>query len=261
MNRYSFVNENGLASLKALSQEKPDLFLDANPDALVVAMEERVGTSDLWDAPLDLKADLSSLNEVEQGGPDTDARNARLVRNGLGHLPPSEGLNEHRWDSINCFVLPRYASVRWSHVQPKDPERLPSFVARHWLNGGQVGARQDNSIARLWWLGELSERAAEHTDMYSADELLDAMAGNVNLYHQLLSRPILLSRSKLVAAIYEVFLDGNDYLGSTKYANQMLGSLNFMAAQVSLDLMDVSELRDAVEEAKPPKDPQAVATG
>ena len=42
---------------------------------------------------------------------------------------------------------------------------------------------------------------AEHTDMYRADELLDAMAGNVNLYHQLLSRPILLSRSKLIAAI------------------------------------------------------------
>ena len=86
------------------------------------------------------------------------------------------------------------------------------------------------------------------------------MAGNVNLYHQLLSRRFLLSRSKLVAAIYEVFLDDNDYLGSTKYANEMLRSLNFIAAQVSLDFMDISELREAVEEAKPPKDPQAVAT-
>ena len=129
-------------------------------------------------------------------------------------------------------------------------------MKRHWLDGGQVGARQDNSIARLWWLAELSARAAEHTDLYSADELLDAMANNVNLYHQLLSRPILLSRSKLIAAVYEVFLDGdNDYLGSTKYANEMLASLNFEAAQVSLDFMDMSELRQAVEEAKPPKEP------
>ena len=255
MSQYQFVNENGLVALKSLSQEKPGLFLNANPDELAVAMEMRAGTPDLWDAPLDLKADISSLNEIEQGGPETDARNARVIQNGLGHLPPSEGLNEHRWASINCFVLPRYASVRWSHVQPKDPSRLPSFVARHWLDGGRVNARQDNSIARLWWLGELSERAAEHTDMYSADELLDAMAGNVNLYHQLLSRPILLSRSKLIAAIYEVFLDSNDYLGSTKYANEMLASLNFMAAQVSLDFMDVTELREAVEEAKPPKGP------
>ncbi len=256
MSQYQFVNENGLATLMSLSQEKPGLFLDANPDELVVAMEMRAGTSDLWDAPLDLKADITSLNEIEQGGPDTDARNARVVRNGLGHLPPSEGLNEHRWASINCFVLPRFASVRWSRVQPEDPSRLPSFVKRHWLDGGQVGARQDNSIARLWWLAELSARAAEHTDLYSADELLDAMANNVNLYHQLLSRPILLSRSKLIAAVYEVFLDGdNDYLGSTKYANEMLASLNFEAAQVSLDFMDMSELRQAVEEAKPPKEP------
>ena len=83
------------------------------------------------------------------------------------------------------------------------------------------------------------------------------MAGNVNLYHQLLSRPILLSRSKLIAAIYEVFLDSdsdNDYLGATRYASEMLASLNLLAAQVSLDFMDMTELRAAVEGAKPPKE-------
>ena len=256
MNLYHFANENGLAALKLLAQEKPSLFLNADPDVLIKSMEARVETSDLWGDPLGLKADLSSLNEIERGGPETDARNARVVRNALEHLQPSEGLNEHRWASINCFVLPRFASVRWSHVQPNDPDRLPSFVTRHWLDGGKVDARQDNSIARLWWLGELSKRAAEHTDMYSADELLDAMANNVNLYHQLLSRPVLLSRSELIAAVYEVFLDGdNDYLGSTKYANEMLASLNFTAAQVSFDFMDMTELRQAVEEAKPPKGP------
>ena len=258
MSQYHFVNENGLAALKSLSQGNPALFIDADPDGLVAAMETSAGTSDLWGAPLDLKGDFSSLNEIEESGPGTDARYARVVRNGLGHLPPSEGLNEHRWASVNCFVLPRYASVRWSHVQPKDASGLQRFVARHWLDGGKVNARQDNSIARLWWLGEFSDRAAEHTDILSADELLDAMAGNVNLYHQLLYRPILLSRSKLIAAIYEVFLDSdgdNDYLGATRYASEMLASLNFLAAQVSLDFMDMSELREAIEEAKPPKGP------
>ena len=148
MSQHRFINENGLTALKLLSQEKPSLFIDAEPDELVTAMEAKAGTSDLWDAPLDLKADLSLLNEIEKGGPGMDARHARIVRNALGHLPPSEGLDEHRWASVNCFVLPRYASIRWSQVQPKEPERLPRFVARHWLNGEQVGARQDNSIAR-----------------------------------------------------------------------------------------------------------------
>ena len=233
MSQHYFVNENGLAVLKLLSNEKPSLFIDADPDELMAAMEVRAETSDLWDAPLDLKGDLSPLNEIKEGGPGTDAQYARVVRNALGHLPSSEGLNEHRWASVNCFVLPRYASVRWSHVQPKDDSGISRFVLRHWLDGNRVNARQDNSIARLWWLGEFSHRASEYTDMLSADEILDAMADNVNLYHQLLSRPILLSRSRLIAAIYEVFLDSdsdNDYLGATRYANEMLASLNFLAA-------------------------------
>ena len=256
MKEYHFVNEDGLATLKLLAQEKPSIFVDAKPDALIAAMEDRAETTELWDDALDLKGDLSPLNEIEQGGPASDGQYAREVRNALGHLSPSEGLNEHRWATINCFVLPQFASVRWSHVQPAETSRLASFVSSHWLSGGRVSARQDNSIARLWWLNEFSKRAAQHTAMYSADELLDAMADYVNLYHQLLSRPILLSRPRLLAAIYEVFLDSdNDYLGATRYANELLSSLNLIAAQVSLDLMDMTELRNVIEEAKPPKEP------
>ena len=255
MNQYRFVNEDGLATLNYLSHKKPSLFLDADTNALGEAMEKRAATSDIWDTPLDLREDISSLNRIQVPGPETDFQHARVVRNALGHLPSSEGLNEHLWATINCFVLPRYVSMRWSHVQPKDSKRLPNFVQSHWLDGGKVSARQNNSVARLWWLGEFSARAAEHTNLHSADELLDAMAQNVNLYHQLLARPNLLARSRLVAVIYEVFLEpGNNYLGATRYANEMLASLNLTAAQESLDFMDMDELREAVEGAKPPKE-------
>ena len=189
------------------------------------------------------------------GGPTTDAGFTPLVRYALNHLPPAEGLNEHRWATINCFVVPQYVSVRWSNVLPKDKKRLPAFVGRHWLDGGKINARQDNAIARLWWLGEFSERAARHTVSYDRDDLLGAMANNVNLYHQFLSRPNLISRDRLLAAVYEVFLDDNDYLRTTKYASQLMAALNFRAADVSLDFMDMSELREVVEEAKPPKEP------
>ena len=255
MTQYRFVNEDGLAALNSLSHEKPSLFVDADPNALGEAMGERAETSDIWDAPLDLREDISSLNQVQDSGPKTDSEYARLARNALAHLTPSDGLDEHRWATINCFVLPRYVSMRWSHVQPKDSKRLPGFVKSHWLDGGKVSARQNNSVARLWWLGEFSARAAEHTDMHTAGALLDAMANNVNLYHQLLARPNLLARSRLVAVIYEVFLEpGHDYLGATRYANEMLTALNLTAAQASLDFMDVNELRETVEGAIPPKE-------
>ena len=256
MAQQKFVNDSGLAALNSLASDSPGLFLSADTDALIDEMERRVDTSDLWGGPLDIKGDISELNDLETSGPDTDAEYTRIIRNALGHLPPAEGLNEHRWATINCFILPKYVQVRWSNVEPKTEDGLPAHIQRHWLRGGIVDARRANAIARLWWLGEFSDRAARYSDMYNENEILEAMAHNVNLYHQLLSRPNLLSRSRLLAAIYEVFLEpDNDYLRTTRYANEMLESLNFMAAQFSLDFMDLPELREVVEEAKPPKEP------
>ena len=255
MAEQKFVNDNGLAALNRLATDDPKLFLSADPDALIVAMERLLDTSDLWGGPLDIKGDISELNQVEIDGPTTDAQFTPVVRNALGHLPPAEGLNEHRWATINCFLLPQYVQIRWSDVEPKTTDRLPGHVQRHWLRGGTVDARRANAVGRLWWLGEFSDRAARYSHLYNEDEILEAMSHNVNLYHQLLSRPNLLSRSKLLAAIYEVFLEpDNDYIRTTRYANEMLQSLNFIAAQVSLDFMNLPELREVVEEAKPPKE-------
>ena len=250
-----FVNDTGLEALKYLARTEPKVFLASDPKNLMAKTKEVAGTSEVWGPVLDLQSELTSLEDIDVGGPSTDAQFAPLVRHALNHLPPAEGLNEHRWATINCFVIPKYVTVRWSNVLPKDSKRHSAFVQRHWLEGGRVDARQDNAVARLWWLGEFSERAAKHTGLYDRDELLDAMANNVNLYHQFLSRPNLISRDKLIAAVYEVFLEDNDYLRTTKYASQLMAALNFRAADVSLDFMDMTELREAVEEAKPPKEP------
>ena len=250
------VNDDGLFALMRPADEKPELFLDPDPLELEKAMAERARTENLWGNPLGLREELSPLNELATGGPGTDAAFIPLLRKGLGHLPPAEGLNDYRWNTINCFVIPQYTKIRWSDAEPNDEKRLPAFVKRHWLDGHLTDARQNNSADRLWWLGELSERAAKYSDQYDSTDFLEAMAGNVNLYHQLLYRRNLASRSKLVAAIYEVFLeDGNDYLSQTKYASEMMSTLNYLAADVSLDFMGVDELRDIVEEAKPPKGP------
>lgn len=253
---HRMVNDDGLEALKGLARQEPTLFTNPDAERLMGRMMEYSGTTDVWGPPLDLKADLSELNHIESGGPTTDASFVPLVRDALEGLPPSDGLNEYRWATINCFVIPKYVPTRWNTSNmAEDPEKLSRFVESHWLRGSEVGARRANAVARLWWLGELSSRAAIYSQLYNEEDILDAMANNVNLYHQLLSRPNLLSRARLVAAIYEVFLDGdNDYLGATRYASEMLRSLNFNAADVSLDFMNLTELREAVEEAKPPKE-------
>ena len=251
------MNDDGLRALKQLSYEMPELFIKADADTLKKQMEESAQKDTLYGDYIHIRSDLSSLNGLTHGGPGTDASFAQLVRQAFGYLPPSEGLNDYRWATINCFIIPQYVKIRWPlpGIQVGDEKKLSSFVQRHWLNGHRTEARQDNAIARLWWLGELSGRAARHSERYTEEDILNAMASNVSLYHQLLYRPNLVSRSKLVAAIYEVFLDDNDYLKATRYANEMLSALNYRAADISFDVMNISELRDIVEEAKPPKEP------
>ena len=249
-----FINDTGLDALKHIAGKYPDVFLESDPDALEKRIVNLAETEDIWGSELDVRTDLAELNNIDVSGPETDSRFAPLVRHSLQHLPPAEGLNERRWATINCFIVPQYVSKRWNNALPKDEKRVSRFVERHWLNGAKVDAIQDNAIARLWWLTEFSQRAAKHSALYDENDILDAMANNVNLYHQFLSRPNLISRDKLIAAVYEVFLDDNDYLRTTKYASQLMSALNFLAAEVSLDFMDVAELREVVEEAKPPKE-------
>ncbi len=248
------LNDRGLLALNQMAKDVPRMFMQANPDALMERVRQEAETDDIWGAPLDLKADISSLNANDLGGPANDAKYAKTVRAALGHLPSSEGHDPNLWATINCFVIPQYVATRWpyryKYRDDDEHRRLTSFVERHWLNGQLASARQDNAIARLWWLVEFSKRAAAYSDVYDADDLLHAMANNVTLYHQFLARPHLLSRSVLSAAVYEMFLDGNNHLRSMDYANPLMQSLNFMADNVSLDLMNPIELREAVEEAK-----------
>ena len=258
MTEQKIINHTGLTALRELAQRSPGIFIDADLDVLHSAVTEAAKGQSTWSpTPLDLRGDLSPLNAIQKSGPDTDREFAWVVRGTLGHLTAARGLDEYIWATINCFVIPRYVSVRWqSSNQANKPEHLPAFVRRHWLDGGTTEARQDNAIARLWWLGEFAARAAQHSDWIDDDQMLDAMANRVNLYHQLLRRRYLCSRPKLVAAIYEVFLsDSNDYLNVTRYASELLRTLNFLAAEKSLDFMSVAELREVVEEAKPPKEP------
>lgn len=249
------LNDDGIYALKRLARTRPNVFIEGDSDDLQSEMLRIADIEDLWHGDVGLKCDISEMNTLDRSGPSSDAAFVPLVRQALGYLPPSEGLNDYRWATINCFVSHKYVQMRWSNALPKEKQRLPAYIERHWFSGHKAEARQDNAIARLWWLGELSHRAAERSERYTEDDILNAMASNVNFYHQLLYRPNLLSRPKFVAALYEVFLeDGNDYLNATRYSNEMFRALNYRAADVSLDMMTLSELRDVVEDCQPPKE-------
>ena len=254
MNEINRLNENGYRALTNLARSEPSLFTEADPDRLRNTMTEEAGDEDVWEheRPLTLRVSLEPLNWVGEGGPVTDARYARIVRQALPDLSLSDASDDLFWASINCFALARYVPIRWSTSNTRNTKPT-NFVNDHWLKFGSQG-RRANAAARLWWQGELSQRVSAHSK-HSAAELLEAMSGNVSLYHQTLSRPYLMANPRMTAAIYETALDGNDHLFQTTPASDLFKSLNLSAGAIALDLMDDEELRAVVREAVPPKKP------
>ncbi len=248
MNALKLINETGYEALQSLAQRSPKLFTVPDIDLLQASMLTEVGTSDVWRQTIVLECSLAPLNGIEEKGPGSDARYSKIIRQALSGIDIADGPDKSLWASINCFAIADYVPIRWetSNIRHSNPE---GFVNKHWLKSGS-SARQDNAAARLWWLGEISERVSRHSK-YSADDLLDAMANNVNLYHQTLSRPRLLANSKLVAVIYESAIEGNAHLYQTKYANAMYKSLNARYNAATLASMNLSELRAVVADAVP----------
>lgn len=248
MNALKLINETGYKALQSLAQRSPKLFTVPDIDLLQASMLTEVGTSDVWRQTIVLECSLAPLNGIEEKGPGSDARYSKIIRQALSGVDIADGPDKSIWASINCFAIADYVPIRWetSNIRHSNPE---AFVNKHWLKWGSSG-RQDNAAARLWWLGEISERVSRHSK-YSADDLLDSMANNVNLYHQTLSRPRLLANSKLVAVIYESAIEGNAHLYQTKYANAMYKSLNARYRAATLAAMNLSELRAVVADAVP----------
>ena len=250
MRKSECVNEAGYKALRSLADTQPELFTQPDPNRLREAMRKDAGTENIWRETVALECSLEPLNSVRQSGPDTDAYYARIVREALSRISLSDASDELLWASVNCFAVADYVPKRWDTSNTRNT-KPGQFVDRHWLRGGPDG-RESNAVARLWWLGEISERVSRFSK-YSADELLDAMANNVNLYHQTLARRYIVSNPRLVAAIYDIAIDGNEHLFQTKHANQMFKSINVRAGATALDLLEDDDLRAIVKEALPPK--------
>ena len=251
MESVRIVNDEGYKALQRLADTEPGLFITPAPQTLLERMTQEAGTDDVWDFTLELHASLDSLSQETISGPRPDAIHAKTLSTALPGLTPASASDGYLWASINCFAIPDYVPVRWSTSNNK-ATKPSNFVRDHWIQYDGGEGRKWNAAARLWWMAELAGRIANYSG-HNPDDLLATMAGNVNFYHQTIDRRYLAANTKLLAVLYDVFLDGNEHLNSTKAVSDMLKSINLRAGASALDLMDYEELRGIVEEAKPPK--------
>lgn len=246
-----YVNDTGYKILERIALAEPGLFFAGK--LLRDRLEELAKGESYYDRSVPLDVSLAPLNRIREDGPGTDADNAPIIYQALSSVTPAEASDALLWASINSFCLSPYIPIRWgkSNLRQNDLKNS-AFVIRRWLWQG-TESRIWNAAARLWWLAELATRASEFSKN-SVETLLGTMANNVGLYHQLTSRTFLAANAKVVAAIYDVALDGSEHILEFTYANQLMKALNLRAGTVSFDLFGYDELYEIVEKSLPPKE-------
>jgi len=244
------LNQSGYHILEELAETVPYIFIEGGTRLLKMSLDFLAAKRN--ERPFDprdikLKVPLDTLNtQITEEGPGTDAGFVPLVRQATAGIAMDQIDQKMFWTSINCLVLSPYIAERWStsHLLKKEPDR---FVQKHWFWMG-AESRCWNASARLWWLGEMSLRASEFS-IHSTDTLLRVMAGNVGLYHQLMSRAYAVNDPVLTAAIYDTALTGNKQLFQTDNANELFKNLKPKAD--TFNGLDYYELCQIVENSLP----------
>ncbi len=261
------VSPKGFSELQTLAFEQPETFyLTPSATDLKTILETRyadkgIPIEELYEGTITLQADLTPLNSGENQTDQTDAENAVRLREAIPGITPADAADHCLWASINCFSLLQYTTRRWNHTNSnkapcstRDKRKIGEWIREHYLGYGSE-MRQYNAAARLWWLTELADRAAQYS-IADPRSILSEMADNVELYHQLLARPYIASNPRITAEIYDLArIPGNEYLYKRPYPNRMMRNLNLKAATTSLGALSDETLARVVEEAKPPKGP------
>jgi len=255
------LTDAGYRFLYQIAGESPEMFARGDSRVLKAELERQCGRAGGETKPFDHRVwhqqrPLKRIDDSPKPGPDMDAEHARMLRASLPALTAADASDPLVLASINCFHLADYMPVRWSSSKhsPK-PDRSVShadfvkFARSHWLGR----SKESNSAARLWWLYEFAARAAPHS-VHDRGALLDLMAGNVGLYHQMLRRRYLMASDRIRAMVLDAahasgMANGKNVKGET---NKMMRRLNREAGAISLDVLTDARLSETVRRCLPP---------
>lgn len=248
----------GVKALAEAAKENPDIFLDADTEAIknaaIKQIQETDSPTEYLFSDFSIQCDsnvFALLNEGAVPGPWEDEQHANLIHQEI-KLSPAEMSDSKVLSSINCFHIPKYAAERWkssSKWKSEDKKERSKHVILHYLGS----SKESNSIARIWWLCEFARRTATYSK-FDADVILKKLANNVNFYHSILKRNYLMSSDIVRAAIIDVCMESNMIdRNDTVLTSKMMQELNSKAGGISLDLLPAEVLKNTIKDCIPPK--------
>lgn len=252
------LTDYGYDLLLDIADRKPYLLRNFNSELLMGELENRIKENAQEHIQLFSENrkwvpqnSLDAFNEDAVVGPELDAKHAQYLRRALPTITSADMSDRRVLASICCFHISNYVDKRWGLSKLSKSSNLDdqvTFVKLHWLGN----KKESNAVARLWWLYEFANRAAEYSK-YDTNVLLKKISSNVNFYHQILRRTLIAS-DRIRAAVLDIAIEtGLADRNKTNEVNSTMSQLNRIAGGISLDILSDEELREQVEGALHPK--------
>lgn len=220
-------------ALRELAIEQPDFVLESSFELIKKSLPN-------WDeVELDVEVDLALVLSKPTDQTAMDARNASLVRfEMLPTLPLNLATDERLWVALTFGPYREY--VRERFPEAKRATKSPTnFLENYYFCGGR-NFKRSNAIARLWWLGEIS-------NFPDSDEesLTGFLVKRQEIYSNVIDRSKLFTSPSVRWAVLlgtrEFFEDSGLEWDKTLFRKVMV-ELDFLAGRKHLPAVPVEDL-------------------
>lgn len=223
----------GVEALRELAIEQPDFLLESSFETIKKSLPE-------WDeVELDVEVDLTRALSKPTEQIEMDSRNATIVRfEILPTLPLNLATDERLWVALTFGPFRDYVRARFP--EEKRATKSPTnFLENYYFCGGR-NFKRSNAIARLWWLGEIS-------NFPDSDEksLTGFLVKRQEIYSNVIDRSKLFTsppvRWAVLLGTREFFEDSGLEWDKTLFRKVMV-ELDFLAGRKHLPAIPVEDL-------------------
>ena len=166
-----------------------------------------------------------------------DLENCKIILESLGNLSAAEATDERLWTTLCFGNYSKYSKARW----PLERAKNSDYVQNHWFARSSRNRMRDNAIARLWWMGHISQKVS----ISDHEAVLKTLFFNSDYRSNLLERNSSANSINVVDCILEISeeaFERNVEFNRLKFRNFMK-SVDLIGKRTFLPSLNKAELK------------------
>lgn len=219
--------------LRELATEQPEFVIEQSIEVMKSSLPG-------WEeVELDLEIDLSSALSFPTRDDSMDAENAEVVRfQMLPTLPPNLATDERLWVALAFGPFRDYVRARFPAAK-RATKSPTSFLENYYFCGGR-NFKRSNAIARLWWLGEIS-----NFDGSLDRKIAHFLMARQEIYSAVIDRTKLFTSAQVRRAVIlgvQEFFEESEIAWNKPLFRQVMKELDFLAGRKLLPALSPGDL-------------------